>query len=198
MITLQVKAYVVPSTLPAFNYGLYSVEEDYNEAVALAQPDYPLLDQNLVYYRGQDKVEVCDLFGVDKRFIHVKRWSSSAALSHLFNQGEVPARLLIHSEEFRNKVIAKLTGPHATLITSDGIKPSEFTVVFAVTSESAKSLHESLPLFSRMTFVRIASTLQTYGYKVELMKINVLQPAAVASTAMPVASASTLAPAASP
>jgi uncharacterized protein (TIGR04141 family) len=182
--------------LPAFDYGRYKVEGDYNRTVALARPDYFLLDQDLVYHGGSyDKVEVCDLFGLDKRFVHVKRWSSSAAISHLFNQGEVPARLLIHDDAFRKKVIAKLSGAHAALIGPDGIKASEFAVTFAVTGET-KPLHESLPLFSRMTFVRIASMLQTYGYKVELMKIDVVQPAA--AVAIPPAPSATTATAVAP
>lgn len=176
MIKQQVKARVKPSTLPPFDYGLSTKEEDYNKRVALVQPDLLLLDQDNVRHGGAyDQIEICDLFSVDKRFVHVKRWCSSATLSHLFNQGEVPARLLIQDDAFRKKVIGKLSGRHRTLIDPDGIKASEFTVVFAVASESAKPLDETLPIFSRMTFVRVASMLSTYGYNVELMKIDVVR-----------------------
>lgn len=194
VINLQVKARVVTSTLPAFDYGVHKIEDGYNKAVAIAQPGYLLLDKDMIHGGQYGQIEVCDLFGLDKRFVHVKRWSSSAALSHLFNQGEVPARLLINDTGFRKLVIDKLTGAHAALVDPAGIKASEFTVTFGVTSESKKPLHESLPLFSRMTFVRVASMLQAYGYNVELMKIDVIQAAAMATNAPPVVGAAPLAP----
>lgn len=60
------------------------------------------------------------------------------------------------------------------LIDVNRIKPSEFTVVFAVISDSTKPIETVLPFFSRMTFVGVARRLKYAGYNVELVKIPVL------------------------
>jgi uncharacterized protein (TIGR04141 family) len=170
----HVKSFVVPSTLPAFDLGQYATEGAYNEAVAAAQPHLLLLDRHIIFHGGSSgQIEACDLFDLDRRLIHVKRHGSSATFSHLFNQGEVSARMLIQDRSFREKVIAKLSGQHQALIDVDAIKPSQFTIVFAVASDSSKPIGEALPFFSRMTFARVATMLTNYGYKVELMKIHV-------------------------
>lgn len=188
----QVQSFVVPSTLPAFDLGQYTTEGAYNEAVAASQPHLLLLDRHIIFHGGSsNQIEVCDLFDLDRRLIHVKRHGSSATLSHLFNQGEVSARLLIQDRSFREKVIAKLSGPHQALIDANNITPSQFTIVFAVASDSGKPIEVALPFFSRMTFARVATMLKNYGYKVELMKIDVIQPetAVVGSTAVSLATA---------
>lgn len=182
-INEQVRSFAVPSTLPAFEVGRYATEGDYNEAVAVAQPNFLLLDRDNIFHGGShNQIEVCDLFGLDRRFIHVKRYAGSATLSHLFNQGEVSARLLIQDRTFREKVIPKLTGRHRALIDVDNVNASQFTVVFAVTTDSDKPIEAALPFFSRMTFGRVATMLRNYGYKVELMKIDVIKDEETSST----------------
>lgn len=173
-INAQVASCVVAPTLPAFSAAVHKSEGGYNAAVAVSRPDLLHLDCDLVLHGGgQSKVEICDLFGLDKRFVHVKRGTESPTLSHLFSQGEVPARCLIQDKQFREKVIGKMSGAHQKLIEPDGIVPSEFTVVFAIINEKAKPLVDALPFFSRITFTRVAGALKTYGYKVELMSIGV-------------------------
>ncbi len=191
-INAQVASCIVPSTLPAFSAITHKSEGGYNTAVAASRPDLLHLDCDLVFHGGgQNKMEICDLFGLDKRFVHVKRGTESPTLSHLFNQGEVPARCLIQERAFREKVIKKMSGAHQKLIQPDGITPSEFTIVFAIVNEKAKPLVDALPFFSRITFSRVASALKTYGYKVELMSIDVatapLFPIAVMAAGQPVA-----------
>ena len=193
-INAQVASCVVASSLPAFITAVHKSEGGYNAAVAASRPDLLHLDCDLILHGGgQSKVEICDLFGLDRRFVHVKRGTESPTLSHLFSQGEVPARCLIQDKQFREKVIDKLSGAHQNLIDHDGITPSEFTVVFAIVNEKAKPLVDVLPFFSRITFTRVASALKTYGYKVELMSIDVAvasQPnvAAIAASQLVVAS----------
>lgn len=170
----KVARYVVPSTLPAFEYGVHADENAYNEDVASLDPAFTVMDcNNVLHGGGHSAIEFCDLMSRDRRLVHVKRYKGSAALSHLFSQGEVSARLLAHDRAFRQKVIAKLEVPWNVLVAEDGIAPAAFTVVFAITSESKKDIASSLPFFSRLTFVRTATILSTYGYRVELMKIEV-------------------------
>jgi uncharacterized protein (TIGR04141 family) len=84
----QVRSFAVPSTLPVFDLALYATEGEYNEAVAAAQPKLLLLDRDNIFHGGShNQIEFCDLFDRDRRFIHVKRYSGSATLSHLFKCG---------------------------------------------------------------------------------------------------------------
>jgi uncharacterized protein (TIGR04141 family) len=167
----------VPALLP-FNVDTHKIEKIYHAAAAAADPRLLNMDRRCVRVDGNE-IEFCDLFGDDRRMVHVKRYKASDSLSHLFNQGEVPARLLVQHRKFRQDVASKLSGSHQTLVDPDSFRPADFTVVFAITSESTKGIAESLPFFSRMTFVRIAGTLRSYGYNVELIKIDAIrgQPA---------------------
>lgn len=62
-------------------------EEVYNRAAALATPNVFLFDKGKVNVAGQGLYEICDLFHVDKHFVHVKRYSSGASsISHIFTQ----------------------------------------------------------------------------------------------------------------
>lgn len=177
-INEQVKAFVSTSTLPPFDIGRYAREGDYNAAVAATQPNHLLLDARNLHHGGsQSQIEICDLLDLDRRLVHVKHARKSATLSHLFNQGEVSARLLLDDKSFREKVINELSGHHRALIGADGITASQFTVVFAVATDSDKPIESALPFFSRLTFVGVAKRLRSYGYKVELLKIDVIDTA---------------------
>jgi len=59
--------------------------------------------------RGLTKVEFCDLFGLNKEIVHIKRYTGSSELSHLFQQGVVSAELFLHEPEFRKLVNDKLS-----------------------------------------------------------------------------------------
>jgi uncharacterized protein (TIGR04141 family) len=52
------------------------------------------------------------------------------------------------------------------------MQPQEFTVTFAIISESARELHESLPFFSKVNLRNAARLLQSNGYNVRLAKIQ--------------------------
>lgn len=53
---------------------------------------YTLMDAKNIQYQGSP-IELCDLFG-NSNLIHIKRYSGSQTLSHLFNQGIVSGKLL--------------------------------------------------------------------------------------------------------
>jgi uncharacterized protein (TIGR04141 family) len=106
----------------------------------------------------------------------VKRYSGSATLSHLFNQGETTATLLAQDPQFRRKAIAKLPTSHRSLITQATFRPRDFRIVYAITSKSTKDIATSLPFFSRLALRRSARILKGHGYKVELTKIKDVTP----------------------
>lgn len=161
-----------PFDLPIYTGG---GEGTYNTSVAAGAPDrYALLDQKTVQHGGgHGRIEVCDLLSAERHLIHVKLYGKSSVLSHLFSQGFVSGQLLQIDEGFRVKVRDKLTAPFDALIDS-ARKPSEdgFAVVYAVISTaSGKNLH--LPFFSRVSLNNVAKVLGGFGYKVQLLKINV-------------------------
>jgi uncharacterized protein (TIGR04141 family) len=157
--------------LPVYTEG---GEAAYNAAVAEANPkQFALLDDDAILHgRGKGKVEVCDLFSVDRQLIHVKRYGKSSVLSHLFAQGYVSAELLLTDAEFRGKVRAKLKAPFIDLIPEKRPNEGDFTVIYAVISDAPQvGLH--LPFFSRVNINNTARILRGYGYSVELLKIGV-------------------------
>lgn len=166
-------------------------EGEYNADVAEKHPDqFALLDdkQKVFHGGGQGQIEICDLFGVDKNFIHIKRYGKSSVLSHLFSQGFVSGQLIQLDPEFRKKVKDKLPADFKALIDpSSHPAEGEFTVTFAVISEDqGKSLH--LPFFSRVNINNTCRILRGHGYKVELLKIFVEPGYAKTKTCPPVKS----------
>lgn len=159
--------------LPAYQHD---GEGDYNADVAQKQSDqFALLDDKKKVFHGggQGQVEICDLFGSDKKLIHIKRYGKSSVLSHLFSQGFVSGQLLQLDSEFRQKVKDRLPADFKALIdVSSRPAEGEFTVTFGVISEDqAMDLH--LPFFSRVNINNTCRILRGYGYKVELLKILV-------------------------
>ena len=159
-------------SLPLYNGG---GEGKYNSNTAKSQPDqFALLDdKNKIFHGGgHGQVEVCDLFSINKQFIHVKIYGKSSVFSHLFAQGFVSGQLFQLDSEFRIKVKNKLSAPFNSLINVDK-RPDEkeFTIVYAVISDSdGDDLY--LPFFSRVNLNNTARILKGFGYNVEVLKIH--------------------------
>ncbi|MBK9589344.1 MAG: TIGR04141 family sporadically distributed protein [Sphingomonadales bacterium] len=65
----------------------------YNQDVAKELAGSFCMDADLITHGGgHSKIEFCDVITAEKAFLHVKRYSGSAQLSHLFSQGVVSAR----------------------------------------------------------------------------------------------------------
>jgi uncharacterized protein (TIGR04141 family) len=94
-------------------------------------------------------VGFCDLLTVDKRLIHVKRYSGSQQLCHLSSQGVVAGELFVQDADFRQKLNDKLPAAHklANVITRPD--PSEYEIVFAIISKSKNPL--DIPFFSKVS-----------------------------------------------
>lgn len=144
---------ISPSTLklPEYRGG---GEGTYNAMVAASAPEiYALLDDKnkIMHGGGHGQVEVCDLLSIHRELIHVKIYSKSSVLSHLFAQGFVSGQLIQIDKK---------------------PAPDEFTIVYAIISDAAgEKLH--LPFFSRVNLNNTRKILIGYGYKVELLKIFV-------------------------
>jgi len=152
-------------------------EEDYNRRVSESSSDFALMDQRFIELktRGLTKVELCDLFSSDRKFIHVKRYSGSSELSHLFAQGIVPAGLFLNDREFRKEVNARLQSSHQLQNPMDDIDPRQYEIVYAIVSKSNNDLR--LPFFSKVMLRHARRILEGFRYNVSLCKIrNIYSP----------------------
>lgn len=148
----------------------YGTEGGYNQALSQSIQGAFCFDQkNITYGGGHSKIEFCDVYSPDRKIIHVKRYSGSSQLSHLFSQGLVSGELFISDEVFRDKV-RELT-PSGYPFVPAGMKPKaeDYEIVFAIISKSKKDL--DIPFFSKVTLKNASTSLSNYGYNVSIKKI---------------------------
>lgn len=136
----QVNSYFV--SVPKYKRSLpiYSDENEgkYNERVAKEDMEsFVLLDKKNIKVTGAaSPVEPCDLLRDGHEFIHVKRYSGSSVLSHLFNQGLVSGELFQMDTEFRKLLSSKLPDKFKLENPKNRPRINDYHVVFAIISES--------------------------------------------------------------
>ena len=150
----------------------YKRESDYTQAFVASNPKHLLcMDTKMIYHGGgQNKVELCDVLTDNGTFIHLKPYSGSATLSHLFNQAVVSAELVMGDAEFRSKANLKIkeqTDANEFLIKSDD-KP---TVIMAIISKYDEE-RPPIPFFSKIALKYTVRRLRTYGCEVYLKNIK--------------------------
>lgn len=104
---LTPRVVVNPAWLPRYVPG--EDEATYNKRAA-AQPDHVLLDKQLLRLPGQTPFEPCDVLSADGRFLHVKRKTGSATMSHVVTQALAATQLLRTTADARNLLDAMLRG----------------------------------------------------------------------------------------
>ncbi|MXP59221.1 TIGR04141 family sporadically distributed protein [Pantoea sp. Taur] len=147
-------------------------EEDYNENVCLIDKTFTHMDQKFIHHGGgKSKIEFCDLIKDASDFIHVKYYSGSQSMSHLFSQGFVGSELFISDSEFRGKLNEKL--PAHIKLADHMIRPDakNYKLVFAIATN--KKLPEDLPLFSKINLKNFHKSISNFGYEVRICKIDV-------------------------
>ncbi|ENW08186.1 TIGR04141 family sporadically distributed protein [Acinetobacter beijerinckii] len=147
-------------------------EGSYNERVA-NQLGYHLLDKKLVKCsKTTSPIELCDLLTNDKQLIHVKhRKGGSAGLSHLFAQGSVSAEVMLGDKAFRKQARKVLRGiaPDATeLVPIDGLKSTDYEIVFLILGDDSVNIKQHLPFFSKVNLTLVFDNLSQRGYKVKI------------------------------
>lgn len=141
----------------------------YNERlVSESKGKYHLMDRKLTYLGGQ--MEFCDVFSNAKELIHIKRYGSSASLSHLFYQGMASAEFFQTDPEYRKLVRAKLPKQFQTFTAEARPKSDEYHVVFGIITANEVL---TLPFFSRVGIRHAVRRLQGFGYRVSLARIGV-------------------------
>lgn len=162
----------VEDVLPKYRH---KSEAAYNTAVSVeSSGHYALLDRKLIRYgRARDPVEFCDLLGRDGEIIHVKRYSGSSGLSHLFSQGLVSGELLLVDQNFRDALKEKVPNTHWADCKLKSGRAKGRRITFAIVYRSTGDF--LLPFFSKISLRRAAQRLKGFGYPVTLARVDVDQ-----------------------
>lgn len=161
-------------SLPAAHAGEY--EETYNARVAATDASFLLLDQKPVSGSvGRGGVEPCDLLTDRGGFVHVKRKTRSATLSHLFGQGTVSAEAFLSDEVFRTKLkklVTKLDPTFGPLVPTGRPDPSRYEVTYAIVTKRPTGVPRKLPFFSQLHLMQAVQRLRLMGYKVSVRGVQ--------------------------
>lgn len=168
--TQQVNRYfesATQSTLPFPNYGTDN-EGPYLRRIA-DNANFYLLDQKLIRLDGApSSFEFCDLLTPNHDIIHVKKYSSSSVLSHLFSQAYVSAEALIHEPYVTTRVNEYLAQESEFRFVFNPAAQPRNRIVFAI-MQTNEALH--MPFFSKVNFRQFAQRLTAMGYQVEVCRI---------------------------
>ena len=146
-------------------------EQHYNERVcARSNGDMVLMDRKLILHGGgSSSIEFCDFLSTDNEIIHVKNYSGSSVLSHLFHQGMNAAYMTAGDVGFRKKVNKILPDTHK--IPEDGaFRSSDYEVVFAIGTRDPIGF--DLPFFSKVSLRNSSRNLRISGYRVSFSTIR--------------------------
>jgi uncharacterized protein (TIGR04141 family) len=161
-------ASAIPSDLQFPVYGT-DHEGTYLRRVA-DNINFFLLDQKLVRLSGASSpFEFCDLLTPDNHIIHVKKYSSSSVLSHLFSQAYVSAEALINDPDVTVQVNAHLALHGEFQFAFNSAAQPRNKIVFAI-MQTNRDLH--MPFFSKVNFRQFAQRLTAMGYQVEVCRIG--------------------------
>ena len=145
-------------------------EAEYNELLAGFDQDYLLMDRNnIVFGGGRSQIELCDVLTKDNQLIHIKRYSGSSVISHLFNQGLVSMELIKSDRGFlekANKKIEELSKSQEFQLSDLG----NAEVIYGIITKE-KTKMPNLPFFSKVSFHYIKQRFQAMGVKVSLKAI---------------------------
>lgn len=147
-------------------------EEDFNKSVHDSDPNFALMDRkNINYGGGKSKIEFCDLYHRDKMMVHVKKYSGSSVLSHLFAQGVNSARVFLEDTNFRQSVGSKLPSSHR-FDPALRPEPKDFHVMFGIISAHPEGIPDNLPFFSKITLAQSKKELELLGFKISVAGIE--------------------------
>lgn len=169
--TDQVNRYFDAATISNLNFPRYGTDHEgpYLRRIA-DNADFYLLDQKLIRLTGTaSSFEFCDLLTPEHHIIHVKKYSSSSVLSHLFSQAYVSAEALINSAEVTTQVNEYLAQEGDFQFVFDPSRQPRNKIVFAI-MQTNEHLH--MPFFSKVNFRQFAQRLIAMGYQVELCRIG--------------------------
>ena len=154
-----------------------SNEEKYNIALNKRFQGILMDKVNINVIQQYSKFEVFD-FCHNNNIFHVKIYSGSSTLSHLFNQGHHSALLLQNDKKIAEKILKKIkkANPDKQLplwiekLGKKEIETTKLTVSFLISQNNDNNPYSlmNIPLFSKISFLKAKSRLESYGYKVFL------------------------------
>lgn len=162
-------------SVPIFSENLHDydvpLEDTYNKKLVSSDPNkYYLMDKKLTSVGGST-IEVCDVLTKNHHLLHVKKYTGSAVLSHLFNQGLVSAQSL-KDPSTRKKINTKISKQVFKLKEDDTFNVSDFEVVFVIARKGANANQRpTIPFFSKVSLESVCRTLQLIGYKYSIAGI---------------------------
>ena len=147
-------------------------EGEYNARLAASNKErFILMDQKFIDHGGSNsKFELCDVLTADNQFVHVKRYSGSATLSHLFNQGLTTAELIRSDSRFLQKANSCVARQRSANQNVELTPRDPKTVVFAIISKKDDS-RPNIPFFSKIAFCNVKSRLEMMGIEVSLAAV---------------------------
>ncbi|MDI3344369.1 TIGR04141 family sporadically distributed protein [Streptomyces sp. AJ-1] len=137
-------------------------EGAFNADASRGRDDLVCLDTNTMSSLGS-QIEACDLFHADGYLIHVKKYTDSQTLSHLFSQGYVAAQTLTEDQDYRRDFIDKVRDLKPDLASAAEEAPTKVTYAIAV--ERDRTIPSSLPTFSKVN-------LRGFVHKLRRMKVQ--------------------------
>lgn len=142
-------------------------ESDFNSDLAKALGAV-CLDKKDISPPKQRQVEPCDVFcrASGNEFIHVKRSTLSAGLSHLFNQGSNSYELLVSEPQSRVKfgnLLKDHFGEAEIEAILEDIQNGKMIITFLVTTHKDTTLGaKAFPLFSKISAFKVLRALDAF------------------------------------
>lgn len=147
-------------------------ENEYTKKFVKSDPDHLLnMDAKPISHGGgRSKIELCDVLTDNHTYIHIKPYSGSATLSHLFNQAVVSAELVMSDQEFlvkANRKIKEVGGGDKFLISQEQ-RP---TIILGIITNQSNE-RPPIPFFSKIALRYATRRLQGYGCNVYIKNIQ--------------------------
>lgn len=143
-------------------------EADYNKELAQSLSGNCYDCKTVVYGSSHSKIEVCDVQTKEGDLVHVKLYTGSAALSHLFNQGYVSGELIHNDHNFVLKANEKTGGDFTKTPNNRKRK-----IIFAIITSKPDKF--DMPFFSKVTLRSVKRQLNGLGYDVEIQLVKNLK-----------------------
>ncbi|MCX5458815.1 DUF6119 family protein [Streptomyces sp. FT1] len=146
-------------------------EKHFNERAADGRSDLICLDRKKLYSEDGDEIEACDLLHAGGYFVHVKPYSGSQTLSHLFSQGFVSAQTIIMDSSYRSDFIEAVRSINPDLVEAASHIPPKF-VTYAVAFDGKQRVPQDLPTFSKVNLRSFSKRIKMLGSTPTLARIQ--------------------------
>lgn len=153
-------------------------EAVYNESVVNSNPDaFALFDRVPIRVSGAaTSIELCDVLSTGGYFIHVKKRTSSATLSHLFAQGSVASEAFMRDDAVRKQASAKLKKlkkpQHLPLVPKGQPRAADYTIVYVILAPVGRQWPPRLPFFSAVNLMHHCRRIEGQGFGVALQHVR--------------------------